>query len=443
MLPVNQYMRTRIWSLTWPVILDMSGQMLAGTLVTAMVGHLGAVSLAAVSLALMMQIAATLTFAAAGTGAAAIISREAGACNYQAVRSIAGQAVMLAAILGTILAACGYASAAAIFTVLDADAAVAGLASDLLRMMFLFTPVLLIMAVSNFILRAVGRTIDSFWVSMLNNGTNIVVSYFLINGIGLPRLEAFGAAWGTVLGQTLGGTLAVIMLMRTPLVDLRFSDIFTFRQDQVKRILRVSIPAALEQAAMQGGRIVFTFLLVGVGTVQFAAHQIAMQVESISFLPGFGFSVAAMTLVGISLGQGLPHRAARFVKLTRSIGFCLMSLMGAIFFFFSEQLTALFIKDPEVLYWGSLCVKIAAVEQPTLALNYVMGGALRGAGDTKWPMYVTTVGIWLVRLPLIYLCITIWKLPITVAWWITAADFLVRSAIMWWRFETGRWNKAI
>jgi Na+-driven multidrug efflux pump len=150
-----------------------------------------------------------------------------------------------------------------------------------------------------------------------------------------------------------------------------------------------------------------------------------------------------MTLVGFSLGQGVPHRADRYVRLTRSIGFWLMSIMGAVFFFFSEELTSLFIEDPEVLYWGSLCVKVAALEQPTIALNYVMGGALRGAGDTKWPMYVTTIGIWLVRLPLIYLFITIWKHPITTAWWITAADYLVRSGILWWRFETGQWNKSI
>lgn len=443
MLPVNQYMRRRIWSLSWPVILDLSGQMLAGTLVTAMVGHLGATSLAAVSLAVIIQIAATMTFAAAGTGAAAIISREAGAGNCQAVRSISGQAVMLAITLGILLAACGYASTAVIFSVLAAEPAVADLSGALLKLMFLFTPIYLIMAVSNFILRAVGRTIDSFRVSMLNNGTSIAVSYLLIYGIGLPRLEAFGAAWGIVLGQTLGGMLALSLLMRTPLIGLRPADVFTFRRNEVKRILRISIPAAVEQAAMQGGRIVFTFLLVGVGTVQFAAHQIAMQVESISFLPGFGFSVAAMTLVGFSLGQCLPHRAARYVKLTRSIGVGLMSVMSMIFFFFSGELTALFITDPAVLYWGSLCVKIAALEQPTLALNYVMGGALRGAGDTKWPMYVTTVGIWLVRLPLVYLFITVWKYPITVAWWITATDFLVRSGILWWRFETGKWNKAI
>lgn len=443
MLSVNQYMRGKILALTWPVVLEMSGQMLAGVLVTAMVGHLGAASLAAVSLAIMVQMAITMIFAAAGTGAAAIVSREAGANNYAAVKSIAGQAVMLAAALGMAVACLGYGAAAAVFSVLDAEPEVAQLAGSLLKRMFIFTPFYLVMAVSNFILRAVGRTIDSFWVSTLNNGANLLISYLLINGVGFAQLGVYGAAWGAAVGQILGGVLAVRILIRSPLIGLQAADVFSFKRQEVERILGVSIPAALEQAAMQGGRIAFTFLLVGVGTAQFAAHQIAMQVESISFLPGFGFSVAAMTLVGMSLGQDAPHRAARYVRLTRSIGFWSMTAMGAIFFFYSRELAALFIQDPEVLYWGSLCVKIAAFEQPTLALYYVMGGALRGAGDTRWPMYVTTIGIWLVRLPLIYLFITVWNYPITAAWWITAADFLVRSGVLWGRFNTNKWIKPI
>ncbi|MDU4961022.1 MAG: MATE family efflux transporter [Sporomusaceae bacterium] len=443
MLPVNQYMRKRIWAVAWPVVLDLSGQMLAGTLVTAMVGQLGPVSLAAAGLAIMVQMASTLIFAAAGTGSAAIVSREAGAGNAAVVRCVAGQAVMLAVTLGLCLAALGYAAAPALFSLLAGQPEVAALAGGILRQMFLFTPLYLTMVVSNFILRAVGRTIDSFWVSLLNNGVNIVCSYLLIFGVGLPQLGAYGVAWGAAAGQTLGGLLAICLLARSSLISLRPGDVCCFRRQEVLRILRVSIPAALEQLAMQGGRIAFAFMLAGVGTVQFAAHQIALQAESISFLPGFAFSISAMTLTGFSLGQGLKHRAARYVRLTCSIAVGLMSVMGIIFFFFASEIAGLFIRDPEVLYWGALCLQIAVLEQPPLALYYVMAGALRGAGDTKWPMYMTTTGIWLVRLPLVYLFINVWNYPVTAAWWITTLDFLVRGIILYWRFETGRWDKKI
>ncbi len=116
--------------------------------------------------------------------------------------------------------------------------------------------------------------------------------------------------------------------------------------------------------------------------------------------------------------------------------------MGVVFFLFATQLAGVFIDDPEVVHWGTLCVMIAALEQPTLALNYVFGGALRGAGDTKVPMYTTTTGVWLIRMPLAYLFISVWHYPITAAWYITASDFLIRSLILGWRFSSNKWQLA-
>ena len=89
-----------------------------------------------------------------------------------------------------------------------------------------------------------------------------------------------------------------------------------------------------------------------------------------------------------------------------------MSIMGVVFFLFAESLTKLFIDEPQVVYWGTLCVMVAAFEQPTLALAYVFAGALRGAGDTRWPMYVTILGVWVFRMPLVYLFVHVWHFGI-------------------------------
>ena len=225
-------------------------------------------------------------------------------------------------------------------------------------------------------------------------------------------------------------------------IDLGGLDGDVFRWDAVtiRRILEISLPAAVEQAALQGGRVFFTFMIASVGAVQFAAHQIAVQIESVSFLPGFGFSVAVMTIVARSLGQGKPDRAERFTKITAGLAFVAMSLMGGIFFLFAESLTRLFIAEPQVVYWGSLCVMVAAFEQPTLALAYVFAGALRGAGDTRWPMYVTILGVWIFRMPLVYICVHVWQYGIVSVWVVTALDFLLRSLILWRRFAGGGWK---
>lgn len=279
-------------------------------------------------------------------------------------------------------------------------------------------------------------------ISAVSNTVILLTSYWLVFGLSGPALGAYGAAWGTCLGQAAGGMLAVLVLHRHKKLSLRWHHVNQLDMAVVTRILRISIPAALEQCSMQGGRITFTLLLAEVGAVQFAAHQIAMQIESISFLPGFGFSVAAMTLIGQQLGRGLPQRAVRYVWLTAGMTFTGMAVMGVVFFLLAEPLTRLFISDPAVIGWGTLCVRIAALEQVPIALTYVLSGALRGAGDTKWPMVVTTVGVWLVRIPLIYVFIRVWHYDITVAWFITAGDFLVRSGLLWWRFASNKWQSA-
>ncbi|MCX7781611.1 MAG: MATE family efflux transporter [Negativicutes bacterium] len=441
MSSTRRYMYKKIWQLAWPVILEMTGVMLAGVIITAMVGKLGAVSLSAVGLATLVQFSAIMIFSAAGTGAAAIVARETGAGNAAAVRAVAGQSVLLGMVFGALIGALGFWGSAAVFRMTGAEPETAALASRLLALMFLSAPFYLVMAIGNSVLRAMSRTGTAFVITTLSNILYLAISFMLIFGYGVPAIGADGVAWGVIVSQVFGGIAVLAVLAVQPGLKLRPADVLLPQAAVIKRVLDISVPAALEQLAMQGGRIVFTFMLAGVGAVQFAAHQIAIQVESISFMPGFGFSVAVMTLVGQHLGKGVPHRAEQYVWMTLRLTFWSMSLLGAVFFAFARPLAALFISEPDVLYWGALCVMIAAFEQPTIALTYVFSGALRGAGDTKWPMYVTTSGIWLLRLPFIYLLISTWHYNITAAWFVTAADFFVRSIILWRRFVANKWKK--
>ncbi len=439
---VKNYMQRQIYRLAWPVILEMSGIMLVSVVVTAMVGRFGAASLAAVGLATMVQFSSAMVFAAAGTGSAAIVAREVGAGNRDAVRAVTGQAIILSAVFGTALALAGLIAAGPVFALIGADPEVAGLAADLLRIIFIPTPVYLIMVVGNAILRGMGETRRAFLITTASNLIGLAASAAMAFGWVGPVLGAYGVAWGNTIYQVLGGLAVLAALAAHPRTRLGLPDVFRCDRRVIARILDISLPAAGEQLAMQGGRIVFTFMLASVGTVQFAAHQIAVQAESISFMPGFGFSVAAMTLTGIHLGRGLPHRAEQYIWLTNKMALVGMAIMGIIFLVFARPLTALFIDDPAVLRWSTLCVMIAALEQPTIAVTYVLAGALRGAGDTRWPMYVTTLGVWVARIPLVYLLIVVLRCDITVAWLVTAGDFLLRSVVLWRRFTGGTWQRA-
>lgn len=442
MFPRKRVMQGHILQLAWPVVLEMFWIMMVNVLLTMMMGGFGAAALAAVGLATLVQFSTAMIFAALGTGSSAIIARAWGAGNMEDVRAVAGQALLSGALLGIMVTAGGVVAAPQVFLMTGAELAVSELAGRLLQIQFLSTPLFMLLAIGNAILRGMGQTRTAFLISAASNTVILLTSYWLIFGMSGTALGAYGAAWGTCLGQAAGGILAVLVLQRHKKLALRWGDVSQVDTAVVARILQISIPAALEQCSMQGGRIAFTLLLAEVGAVQFAAHQIAMQIESISFLPGFGFSVAAMTLIGQQLGKGLPERGIRYVWLTAGMTFGGMAVMGLIFFLLAEPLTRLFISDPAVIAWGTLCVRIAALEQVTIALTYVLSGALRGAGDTKWSMLVTTVGVWLVRMPLIYVFIRVWHYDITAAWFITAGDFLVRSVLLWWRFASNKWQLA-
>ncbi|HWR41329.1 MAG TPA: MATE family efflux transporter [Patescibacteria group bacterium] len=437
---IQKTMRGQILQLAWPVITEGLAVMAVNVLVTAMVGRLGAVALAGVALATLIQSATVMILAAAGTGAAAIVARETGAGNWPEVRRVAGQAVLLGLLLGGVLALTGVGLAGPLLSLTGAEPDVLDLAADLVRILLAFSPFILTLSIGNAVLRGMGLTRLSFYVTAAGNSVSLLMSWQLIFGVGLPQLGVYGAVWGTGIGQVFGALISLLLLVRQEHVRLRWGQVMTWHRETVERIARISIPTVLEQTALQGGRMVFTFMLAGVGTAQFAGHQIALQVESMSFMPGFGLCVAAMTLVGQNLGRGLPHRAEQYARMANRIAFWGMAAVGAFMFLFARELTSLFIQDPEVIYWGTLCVMIAVLEQPTLGSTMVLGGVLRGAGDTRWPMYVTAIGVWIFRMPLGYLFILVWGFDITAGWYITAVDFLVRTVIFWRRFTSGKWR---
>lgn len=438
---MDKVLLQRVLGLSWPIILEMSGVMLTGALTTAMVGRLGAVALAAVGIATMVQLASAMVVSAFGTGASALVGREGGAGQWDEVRRTTGQALLLGVLLGMVVAGAGFFSARPLFRLIGLEPAVAEIAGQILEILFLFTPIFLLMAIGNAVLRGIAKTRTAFFIGTFSNLLSLVLSYLLIFGVGLPQLGAIGVAWSTGTAQLAGGIAALAVLKRDPCIRLRWQDLLEWQAESIRKILRISLPAALEQAALQGGRVTFTFLLTGVGAVQFAAHQIALQVESLSFLPGFGFSVAVMTLVSQSLGKNRVHQAEQLVRATCWLAVASMTVMAAIFLIFAEPLTTLFIADPAVIYWGTFCVMIAAFEQPTIAVTYVLAGALRGGGDTRWPMYVTILGVWIFRMPLVYLCVQVWGLSIITVWGLTATDFLVRSVVLWRRYLVGDWKR--
>jgi putative MATE family efflux protein len=224
-------------------------------------------------------------------------------------------------------------------------------------------------------------------------------------------------------------------------VSLNFHDDFHLDIAILKRILNVGIPAGMEQGVMRVGQLAFTMILSSLGTVAYAAHRIAMQAESLSFMPGFGFALAATSLVGQALGAGDPQEAEHVGLEAARIAACGMGLMGLLFLVFPRALVSVFTSDEAVIAHSAVVIRIVAVSQPFMATHMVLAGGLRGAGDTRTVMLVSLVGICGVRLALASLLVYL-GYGLVGAWIAMSIDLIIRGSLLYWRFRHGGWKEA-
>ncbi len=232
-----------------------------------------------------------------------------------------------------------------------------------------------------------------------SNVLNIILNYGLIFGaFGMPRLGFGGAAWGTVLAGSYQAVrlLAVLWSGRT---QRAFATRETYRIDWAKlqRLFRVGLPQGLQWLSEVSVWSVFSLVLIGrFGTTELAATNLAWQYVRIGFMPMIGVGQAITALVGKAIGQADPPRAMRFAHLGAKVCFAYVSVLSLLYLLRREWLVELFSSDPAVIAIGTKIMCCVALFQLFDVLGQVYYHALRGAGDTKWPMVMMVVSHWLV-----------------------------------------------
>lgn len=292
-------------------------------------------------------------------------------------------------------------------------------------------------------LRGAGDTRTPMVIAICANAVNVAGNYVLIFGkFGFPRMELAGAALATALTRIVEFLLVCGALFRKgSRISLRVEDFTHVRLDSVRKVFRIGFPAGLEALVVQSGYLFFTRIITGLPPASMAAHRVAISIESVSFMPAAGFQVAASTVVGQCLGARKPDLAEKGAKIANTMAMLFCSSIGIVLLAFPEAIVKLFNPDPAVVKIGALCLRIAAVAQPLLAMSMTLAGALRGAGDTKSPMYVAWLGMWCIRVPLVHLTIKFFGMGLEGAWLTMNVDWLVRSVILWFLLNRGAWKK--
>jgi Na+-driven multidrug efflux pump len=209
-------------------------------------------------------------------------------------------------------------------------------------------------------------------------------------------------------------------------------------------MLNVGVPAGAEQFQFNIAFMVYTRIIADLGTAALAAHGVTLAIQSLTFNVGFALSVATMTLVGQSLGAGRPDLAERATYLTMRYALAFMVCLGLIMMAFGGTIMELFVGGEnagEVIDIGSKLLFIFGLAMPGLAVSLSLGGALRGAGDTRAVLVIMGGSTWIVRLVPAYLLAIVFGFGVPGAWAAAVMDISARALLMAGRFRQGRWKR--
>jgi putative MATE family efflux protein len=208
----------------------------------------------------------------------------------------------------------------------------------------------------------------------------------------------------------------------------------------IRRLLRIGLPSMGEQLSRSLGMLLFSWVVISLGTIVFAAQRITFNIVSLSFLPGFGFSMAATALTGQALGAGKPDRARRATWFSARSAAVWMGGMGVTFLVFAEFFVRMFTEDQAIVENGALALRVLALGQAQMAIGMVLAGGLRGAGDTRYPMLAISGSMWLVRIPVALFAVHVlhWGLP--GAYLAFVAGSSVECIAAYLRYRAGKWQ---
>ena len=371
-----------------------------------------------------------------------IVSRTWGEKDFSEARRYAGHALVLTLFLVAIILLTGEFFAPNLIRLLRAQPEVVPSATKYLRIVLTSSILGLPLMVSNAAIRAKGDTTTPMLISFGMNVINIVTSIILAFGIGpVPAMGLYGVALGTVIARNVGGLASITALCtRKRGIGMRLKDLVHLSRNRIERIWHVAYPAITERVVNSTTYAFFLSMVASLGTTILAGHQIALNVESMAFMPAFGMSVAVTTVLGQAVGSGRYRIGEITVKRTMILTVAFMLALGLLFVLFGPYAASIFRATPQVLRLAGIAMQISALEFPFFAMTFILMGALRGAGDTRSPMYINMFCIVSLRLPLTYLFAFVFGWGIVGVWLATAADWAGRTTGLWIIFRKGLWK---
>jgi putative MATE family efflux protein len=428
----------KVLALSIPAAINSLLDMLQVMTDLVMVGSISAYAIAAVGLGLqsLMFIFAVLTMLHVGTSA--LLSRFVGAKSYH--KASLGLATLLrfAFIVSIPMMAGWYFGASYIYQLLGTSKEVASLGHEYVGVLSYMMPFIFLKLVFVSALNASGDTKTPMKIKTISIVLNIILNYILIFGaFGCKAFGVEGAAISTVMVNAFEFGVYIWLYLKGKTIyvpNLRFN------QNLLKRALKVGIPSSIERSLTFGSFMLFTAIITHYGTSALAGYQIGLRIEGLAFMPGMGFTIAAMALMGQGLGAKKPQQSYEDVLLVLKYASALMFGLSFFMIFTPHILVRVFTDNKDVIDEASLYLRVVGLSQIPLAFSFVLSGALRGAGDSKIVLKINLISLWLIRIIPAFV-LTWYFHNIIFVYLAMIADTSIKAIWLWRRFESGSWQK--
>jgi putative MATE family efflux protein len=436
--------RPGIWQLAFPSILGNLSFTVVAMVQTKFVGELGAQALAAVGAGQRVFFAMQAILMAVSVGTTALVARAWGARDYREASRVTMASLVLAGVFAVAVALLGLLFARDVASVFGLDPLTLDMAAANIRWLCLFNLAFAVNFILSAALRASGDAWSPLWISGFVNVLNLPLLYALVLGNwGAPQLGVAGAAISIGISFTAGALLLMGLWMKNKF-RVKHVGGGWWRRHRLKQLLDIGYPAAVEQGVFQIGFFIFLMLIGNFyGTEAFAAYNIGVNLLMVCMTVGFGFSIAGSTLVGQHLGANDHAAATRSGWRSMWLAVLTMGLLGLVTIYFARALATFFLGDePLTIDYTVQFIYLLGSMMPLLAVEFAIGGALRGAGDTRFPLVATFLGLIGMRCGLAALA-TWLQVPV---FWVYAAlvgDYLLKGVLLVWRFHSGRWRTLV
>jgi putative MATE family efflux protein len=431
-----------IWYLALPMTLETGIVNVAQVLDTYWVSRLGSAALAAVTISISVRWVVNSLANGLGIGGMAVVARRTGERDRAAAEHATWQTILLGLVVSAVLGAVGLALAHPILSLLGADAEVLPLGLDFLRVGFAGLFTLILVYVINALLRGAGEARLAMMVLFLATAVTVVLEPLLVFGWGpVPRLGVAGSAWANVLGFGAGLALQLVVLLSgRARIAINLRDL---KPDfpLMARIVRIAVPSTVQMTLRSSSRLVIVGLVGAFGTYATAGYGVANRMLLIALIPGFGLGNAAGTLVGQNLGARKPDRAELSGWWVSAYSAAYMATAAALLFIFAEALISFFDSTPDVVAYGTDCLRVVAPSLIASGVGVVLARSFDGAGNTVPAMVINLLTLWALEVPVAVGLSQIAGLGASGVWWGRAIANVANGVLFAFWFRRGRWKE--